>query len=116
MSPSTFSSTLTIDAQISEARAYSEAEVDKMGEDEDDSDIDYDQEDNTAADDDMQESCDESDDDNDCIRNTMQDFAAGKNLHDIYHGWPQAIHGRYPEINRDSRFEGGHRPRIENQG
>ena len=50
------------------------------------------------------------------IRNTMQDFAAGKNLHDIYHGWPQAIHGRYLEINRDSRFEGGHRPRIENQG
>ena len=71
MSPSTFSSTLTIDAQISEARAYSEAEVDKMGED--DSDIDYDQEDNTAADDDMQESCDESDDDNDCEQN-IKDF------------------------------------------
>ena len=42
----------------------------------------------------------------------MQDFAAGKNLHDIYHGWPQAIHSRYLEINRDSRFEGGHQPRI----
>ena len=43
MSPSAFSSTLTIDAQISVTRAYSEAEVDKMGEDEDNSDIDYDQ-------------------------------------------------------------------------
>ena len=42
MSPSAFSSTLTIDAQISEARANSEAGVDKIGEDEDDSDIDYD--------------------------------------------------------------------------
>ena len=73
MSPSAFSSTLTIDAQISEARAFSEAEVDKMGEDEDDSDIDYDQEDNTAPDDDMQESCDESDDDNDCEQN-IKDF------------------------------------------
>ena len=73
MSPSAFSLTLTIDAQISEARAFSEAEVDKMGEDEDDSDIDYDQEDNTAPDDDMQESCDESDDDNDCEQN-IKDF------------------------------------------
>ena len=43
--------------------------MDKIGEDLDDSDIDYDQEDNTAADDDMQESCDESDDDNDCEQN-----------------------------------------------
>ena len=42
MSPSAFSSTLTIDAQISEARANSEAGVDTIGEDEDDSDIDYD--------------------------------------------------------------------------
>ena len=45
-------------------------------------------------------------------RNTMQVFAAGEDLHDVYHGRPQAIHGRYLEINHDSRFKEGHRQRI----
>ena len=34
----------------------------------------------------------------------------------IYHAWAQPMHGRFLKMNRESRFEGGHRPKIEIQG
>ena len=54
--------------------------------------------------------------DRDFIRNTMQDIDGDKNLHEIYHAWAQPMHGRFLKMNRESRFEGGHRPKIEIQG
>ena len=49
-------------------------------------------------------------------RNTMKDIDGDKNLHEIYHAWAQPMHGRFLKMNRESRFEGGHRPKIEIQG
>ena len=46
----------------------------------------------------------------------MKDIDGDKNLHEIYHAWAQPMHGRFLKMNRESRFEGGHRPKIEIQG
>ena len=48
-------------------------------------------------------------------RNTIQDFAGGKDLLEIYHDWPQANHGRFHredptfEIRRQFRRARGNR-------
>ena len=34
----------------------------------------------------------------------------------IYHAWAQPMHGRFLKMNRESRFERGHRPKIKIQG
>ena len=46
----------------------------------------------------------------------MKGIDGDKNLHEIYHAWAQPMHGRFLKMNRESRFEGGHRPKIEIQG